>query len=312
MTDEADTPEPEVRQTPFAVELMAETPVSATEESMRSPSPARATTPAKRNRKKRNKKKKSSGGGGDSEGTVAGGGGGGGSSSVGGGGDGGTAHDSAVPADAQQELAAAVPALAQRPVSGTIRYGAVVSDSNRDASRDIATAAGVVWQDEPPPRMLELQRRHDAIVDVAESGQLTLHHIKDHNEYLAGLTKQIADEGEQMKRRFRIATAKQSRSHDLRRASIHQSQASAIMRRQQRYNNEVAMAQCEVDWLRNSPAYAQAMEFLDKHWVKTAKGDYVSKKDLSDDMNVSFDDLLSSMKSDESERQQHGEAAAAR
>ena len=55
----------------------------------------------------------------------------------------------------------------------------------------------------------------------------------------------------------------------------------------------------QVDWLRNPPAYTQAMEFLDKHWVKTAKGDYVSKKDLSDDMNVTFDDLLSSMKNEQ-------------
>lgn len=51
-----------------------------------------------------------------------------------------------------------------------------------------------------------------------------------------------------------------------------------------------------MDWLRNSPAYSQAMEFLDEHWIKTAKGDYVSKKDLSDDMSTSFEDLLSSMK----------------
>ena len=52
----------------------------------------------------------------------------------------------------------------------------------------------------------------------------------------------------------------------------------------------------QVDWLRNSPAYKQAMEFLDEHWIKTAKGDYVSKKDLNDDMSLSFEDLLSSMK----------------
>jgi hypothetical protein len=51
-----------------------------------------------------------------------------------------------------------------------------------------------------------------------------------------------------------------------------------------------------VDWLRNSPAYSQAMEFLDEHWIKTAKGDYVSKKDLNDDMSTSFEDLLKSMK----------------
>jgi len=38
------------------------------------------------------------------------------------------------------------------------------------------------------------------------------------------------------------------------------------------------------------------MEFLDEHWIKTAKGDYVSKKDLNDDMSTSFEELLSSMK----------------
>jgi len=173
-----------------------------------------------------------------------------------------------------------------------------------DISRDIAVAAKVDWGgEEPTPRMIELQKRHCRIVDIAEAGVLSLHDIKDHNEYLAVLTKNIADEGEQMKRKFRIATAKQSRSHDMKRASLHQAQASAIMRRQERYNNEVAMAQCEVDWLRNSPAYTQAMEFLDEHWVKTAKGDYVSKKDLNDDMNVSFDDLLLTMKTDEAQQQ---------
>ena len=67
-----------------------------------------------------------------------------------------------------------------------------------------------------------------------------------------------------------------------------------------------------MDWLRNSPAYAQAMEFLDEHWIKTSKGDYVSKKDLSDDMNVSFDDLLSSMKLEggPSDAQETGEGVA--
>lgn len=49
-----------------------------------------------------------------------------------------------------------------------------------------------------------------------------------------------------MKRRFRIATAKQVRSTDAKRAATHQAQAAAIQRRQKRYNNEVAMTQCEV------------------------------------------------------------------
>jgi len=176
----------------------------------------------------------------------------------------------------------------------------------KDHARDVARAAGVKWGDEEPPaRMSVLQTRHDAIVDVAEEGRLTLLHIKEHNEFLAVLTRQIADEGEQMKRKFRIANAKQvlMSNSDTKRAAQHQAQAAAIQRRQKRYNNEVAMAQCEVDWLRNSPAYAQAMAFLDEHWVKTAKGDYVSKKDLSDDADTSFEDLLSSMKLEELEQE---------
>jgi len=99
-----------------------------------------------------------------------------------------------------------------------------------------------------------------------------------------------------MKRNYRIATAMQSRSTDQKRATTHQARAAAIQRQQTRYNNEVSMAQFEVDWLRNSPAYHQAMEFLEANWVKTRKGDYVSKKDLSDDAGTTFEDLLSSMK----------------
>ena len=60
--------------------------------------------------------------------------------------------------------------------------------------------------------------------------------------------------------------------------------------------SEILLVCLQVDWLRNSPAYTQAMEFLDEHWIKTAKGDYVSKKDLNDDMSTSFEELLSSMK----------------
>ncbi len=118
---------------------------------------------------------------------------------------------------------------------------------NRDISRNVAKAAGVDWgEEEATPRMIELQRRHDNIVDIAEAGKLTLLNIKEHNEFLAQLTRQIADEGEQMKRKFRIANAKQCRSSDQKRAAAHQAQAAAIQRRQKRYNNEVAMAQCEV------------------------------------------------------------------
>jgi hypothetical protein len=61
-------------------------------------------------------------------------------------------------------------------------------------SRDVAKAAGVNWgEDEATLRMVELQKRHNDIVDVAEAGKLTLLHIKEHNEFLATLTRQIAD-----------------------------------------------------------------------------------------------------------------------
>jgi hypothetical protein len=49
-----------------------------------------------------------------------------------------------------------------------------------------------------------------------------------------------------MKRRFRLANAKQVHASDGKRAAIHQAQAAAIHRRQKTYNNEVAIAQCEV------------------------------------------------------------------
>ena len=56
------------------------------------------------------------------------------------------------------------------------------------------------------------------------------------------------------------------------------------------------MTQTEVDWLKQSPAYSQAMEFLDAHWIKTKRGDYVSKQDLRDDQETTFEDMLAQMK----------------
>ena len=46
----------------------------------------------------------------------------------------------------------------------------------------------------------------------------------------------------------------------------------------------------------SSPAYSQAMEFLDQHWIKTKRGDYVSKQDLKDDQETTFEDMLAQMK----------------
>jgi hypothetical protein len=52
----------------------------------------------------------------------------------------------------------------------------------------------------------------------------------------------------------------------------------------------------QVEWLHNSPAYKQAIAFVDENWIKTAKGELVSKKDLKDDMSMTFEDLLSAFK----------------
>ena len=73
----------------------------------------------------------------------------------------------------------------------------------------------------------------------------------------------------------------------------------AIQRRQASFNKEVSMTQTEVDWLKQSPAYSQAMEFLDQHWIKTKRGDYVSKQDLKDDQETTFEDMLAQMKMEE-------------
>ena len=94
---------------------------------------------------------------------------------------------------------AVVPQVApQKPpltiILGNAQDGVRTITINRDISRNVARAAGVDWgSDEPTPRMVELQRRHDSMVDVAEAGRLTLHEIKDHNEFLAQLTRQIHD-----------------------------------------------------------------------------------------------------------------------
>lgn len=139
-------------------------------------------------------------------------------------------------------------------------------------AQEIAKAAGVDWGKHPtPPRMVELQRRNDALVAIAEAGKLTLHDVKDHHEYLAGLTSQIAEEGETMKTRFRLASAQALRSSNAKRAAQYDAQARAIQRRQATYNKEVAMTQGVVECFKSSPAYRQTMELLETHWIKTDK-----------------------------------------
>eukprot|EP01051_Picozoa_sp_SAG22_P015225 SAG22_NODE_1961_length_3243_cov_15.725827_4_plen_62_part_00 len=56
------------------------------------------------------------------------------------------------------------------------------------------------------------------------------------------------------------------------------------------------MTQTEVDWLTQSPAYSLAVAILDASWIKTAQGDYVSKKDLEDDEQTTFEDMVATMK----------------
>ena len=82
-----------------------------------------------------------------------------------------------------------------------------------EGADSLANAAGVQWGSDPvPARMVELQRRHDAIVALSIGKRLSFHDIKDHNEFLAALTNQIFEEGEAMKRKFRLATAQAVRS----------------------------------------------------------------------------------------------------
>ena len=141
---------------------------------------------------------------------------------------------------------------------------------------------------------------------LAAEGKLTMVEIREHHDYLARLTRLIADEGARLRRSFGMALAKSrsSVSTDAKRASAHDRRADAIRRLEQRYNNEVAMTQREVDWLQTSPAFKQAMDFLDEHWVKTSKGDFVSKKDLHEDATVSFEDMLSALKEEQEQKQQ--------
>lgn len=167
-------------------------------------------------------------------------------------------------------------------------------------STTIDEASGVDWAgQELPARMKAMQKRHDAVLSLSENGGLTLHKIKEYHDWLANLSTDIADEGANMERKYRLTTAKQCRSHDQRRALIHQKQAELIKKNGSRHNKEVTMVKFEVNWLKESPAWKKAMEFLQEHWVKTAKGDWVSKRDLEDDMSTSFDDLLASMKEED-------------
>ena len=175
--------------------------------------------------------------------------------------------------------------------------------SARSQLRNIAIAAGVSWggkgAEEMPARMQEMQCRHDTVLALSDQGELTLQKIKEYHDWIARLTTDIANEGEAMTRGYRLAMAKYNRCHDPKRAKAYLSQAEVIRAKEKRYNNEVTMAKHEMAWLLESPAWKKAMEFLRENWVQTAKGDWVSKKDLEDDMSLSFESLLASMKAEE-------------
>ena len=184
-----------------------------------------------------------------------------------------------------------------RDVTVTLASGETMTIT-RALVTDVATAAGVDWGDDPvPARMQELQRRHDQLLAIHEKGDLSLHDIRDHNEYLAGLTSQIFDEGEAMKRKYRGASAQAVRwaNKGPKRAAQYEAILRGIRNRETSFNREVKMAQFEVDWLKKSPAWSQAMDFLEENWIKTEKG-YVSKYDLKKDQEVSFEDMLNQMK----------------
>ena len=175
---------------------------------------------------------------------------------------------------------------------------ATSNDVRANLITNVATAAGVDWNNEPiPPRMLELQRRHDQMVAIHDRGELSLHDFWNHNDFLASLTKEIHAEGERMKRAYLGASAQALRwaNKGSKRAAQYETKMRSIRSRERTYNNEVKMAQFEVNWMKKSPAWNKAMGFLDEHWIKTKNG-YVSKYDLKKDEEVTFDDMVAQMK----------------
>ena len=175
-------------------------------------------------------------------------------------------------------------------------------DEIQSRLRDIAKAAGVDWGDEEmPARMREMQKRHNEVLTLSHSGHLNLKTLKKYHDWLATMMQEIADEHNDLDRRFKIAQAKaRTFTRDRAKASKFQAVAETLMRVDfVRHNKEVDMAKYEMNWLQQSPAWKKAMAFLEENWVKTAKGDWVSKKDLRDDENLSFDDLLNSFKEED-------------
>ena len=165
--------------------------------------------------------------------------------------------------------------------------------------------------EEMPARMREMQKRHNEVLTLSHSGHLNLKTLKKYHDWLATMMQEIADEHNDLDRRFKIAQAKaRTCTRDRAKASKFQAVAETLMRVDfVRHNKEVDMAKYEMNWLQQSPAWKKAMAFLEENWVKTAKGDWVSKKDLRDDENLSFDDLLNSFKEEDGlvqQQQQQG------
>lgn len=123
--------------------------------------------------------------------------------------------------------------------------------------RDIAKAAGVDWGDEEqPPRMKEMQRRHNEVLTLSHAGSLSLREIKAYHDWLANMMSGIADEHKDLERRFKLAQAKAKASRDPARAVRFQTVAETLMRNDfVRHNREVDMAKFEMAWLQDSPAW---------------------------------------------------------
>ena len=118
--------------------------------------------------------------------------------------------------------------------------------------------------------VVELQQRHDRLLALHDANELSLRDFVAHHDFLAQLTRAIHAEGEAMKRAFLGASAQAQRwsTKGSNRVGQFDAKCRGIMRRESQHNKEVQMAQFEVEWLHNSPAWGKAMEFLDEHWIK--------------------------------------------
>lgn len=54
----------------------------------------------------------------------------------------------------------------------------------------------------------------------SQGTELTINHIKDHHDWVAGLTRVLAEEGDSLKRKFRMSMAKRNTTKDAKRTLI--------------------------------------------------------------------------------------------